>query len=153
MRIKHRYLDMMHLCSVTCLFSCFFRATVAQQRTIFWVNVKSITLTRGGYSIMINQKHIEREIFVIIYHCFLTLRETRRPQLRFKCREGWRKTSDSLPTMFSDVTGAGVNAIWTEAILYCCRLALTVSVYYKAKKYFWLHVLEIIFFVSLSHTI
>lgn len=59
--MKHSYLSMKHLYSG---FYCgFFRATVAQQRTVFWVNVKSTTLTRGRYSTVSNQQNVKKKGF------------------------------------------------------------------------------------------
>ena len=67
--MKLRYLNIKHHYSITLWFS---RATVAQQRTVFWVNVRSSTLTRGRYSSLITKGWTqntfrEREMFVISY--------------------------------------------------------------------------------------
>uniref|UniRef100_A0A3B4G0X7 Reelin domain-containing protein n=1 Tax=Pundamilia nyererei TaxID=303518 RepID=A0A3B4G0X7_9CICH len=40
---------------ITVLLLWFCRATVAQQRTVFWVNIRSMDLTRGRYSLVTNQ--------------------------------------------------------------------------------------------------
>ena len=66
--LKLRYLNIKHHYSITLWFS---RATVAQQCTVFWVNVRSSTLTRDRYSSLITKRWIqntfrEREMFVII---------------------------------------------------------------------------------------
>uniref|UniRef100_A0A3Q3WHT9 Reelin domain-containing protein n=1 Tax=Mola mola TaxID=94237 RepID=A0A3Q3WHT9_MOLML len=38
----------------------YFKATVAQQRAVYWINVVSPTLTRGGYSSVTGPKHTSK---------------------------------------------------------------------------------------------
>lgn len=61
--MKRIYLNIKHHYNMTL---CFSRATIAQQRTVFWINVRSSTLTRGRSSSLIQNIFRGREMFVII---------------------------------------------------------------------------------------